>query len=117
MEILINNEWRFKLLEVGGEAIDTASHGSYPLFTSYLVIGLMTEPQDMTELYNLLSSLTANHFHGMIVSVSERNAVALTSWKVLKLEENETGVLYSCTVGYQAWMPKDKINYKFKIGS
>ncbi len=115
MEIVINEKWRFKMLEVGGESISTVSHGSYPKFQSYLVVGLMTEPQDMTELYNLLRSLTANHFHGMIVSVE--NDVTLTSWTVRRLLDDETDVLYSCKVGYKTYMPKDKIEYTHKIGS
>ena len=114
MIITIDNKWRFKMLEVGGEAIATGSHGSMPLFTSYLVVGLMTEPQDMTELFNLLNSLTANHFHGMIVSASEKD-VTLTSWTV-RLLDDETDVLYSCKVGYQAYMPNNKIKYEYKKG-
>lgn len=115
MEIVINDSWRFKLLEVGGESITSVSHGSYQLFTSYLVIGLMTEPQDMAELYGLLNSLTANHFHGMIVSASSDD-VTLTSWTV-RLLDDETDILYSCKVGYQAFMPKDKIDYTHSTGA
>lgn len=64
------------------------------------------------KLFNLLNSLTANHFHGMIVSASEKD-VTLTSWTV-RLSDVETDVLYSCKVGYQAYMPNNKIKYQYK---
>lgn len=110
MIITVNGKWKFKLLEAGGQATPTSTHGTgFRQFESYLSVGLMTEPSSMTELFNLLSSLTANHFEGMIVAIDE--SVILTSWSV-RLVVDVEDVLYACRVGYKVFMPKDKIEYK-----
>lgn len=110
-------QWQFKLLSTGGQAIATSTHGnaSRP-FESYLSVGLMTEPSNMPEVFSLLSSLTANHFHGMIVAIGK---VKLTSWEVSVSNEQDSvsneqdsDVLYVCRVGYQVYMPKEQIEYE-----
>ena len=109
MIITINNKWKFKLLETGGQATATSTHGTASRqFESYLIVGLMTEPVSMIELFKLLSSLTANHFEGMIVAIDE--SVILTSWSV-RLVDDVEDVLYACRVGYKVFMPKDTIEY------
>lgn len=110
MIITINDKWKFKLLETGGQAIATSTHGDASRqFESYLIVGLMTEPSSVTELFTLLSSLTANHFEGMIVALDD--SVRLSSW-TFNLVNDIEDVLYTCRVGYKVFMPNEKIDYK-----
>lgn len=110
-----NQEWLFELLETSGKALPTKTQGGSLYFECHLTVALHNQTSDMSYLYRLLKTLTANYWHGMAIHHEQSNEAELTSYSLRLPKEDERGI-YICELGYKAYMPQKTIEeYIFKV--